>query len=126
MRLLSFALVVVVAIELAVWECFLVASRPFGESLPLAAVIVLVANPVLGISGARAVGARWGAVVPGLLWLGIALTFASGCTGGDCVVPNSGRALSFLLVGTVSAAAVVGVTGTRSPRNASPDRFERR
>jgi hypothetical protein len=125
-RALSFALVVVVAIELAVWECFLVAARPFGHALPVAAVVVLVANPVLGVTGARAVGARWGSAVPGLVWLGIALTFASGCGGDDCVVPNSGRALSFLLVGTVSAAAVVGVTGSRSARNASPGPVERR
>ena len=126
MRYLSFALVVVVAVELAVWECFLVASRPFGHALPVAALVVLVANPVLGVTGARAVGARWGSAVPGLVWLAIALTFASGCGGDDCVVPNSGRALSFLLVGTVAAAAVVGVTGTRSVRNASPEPVERR
>lgn len=126
MRVLSFALVVVVAVELAVWECFLVGSRPFGHALPIAAAVVGVANPALGIIGARAVGARWGSAVPGLLWMGIALTFASGCGGGDCVVPNSGRALSFLLVGTVSAAAVVGATGTRPPRRASPAQLERR
>ena len=126
MRVLSFALVVVVAVELAVWECFLVAARPFGHALPLAAAIVLVANPVLGVTGARAVRARWGSAVPGLLWLGIALTFASGCGANDCVVPNSGRALSFLLAGTVSAAAVVGVTGTRPAPNASPGAPERR
>lgn len=126
MRVLSFALVVIVAIEAAVWECFLVAARPFGHALPVAAAIVLVANPLLGVSGARAARARWGSAVPGLLWLGIALTFASGCGGRDCVVPNSGRALSFLLVGTVSAAAVIGVTGTRRPPNASPEPVERR
>lgn len=126
MRLGTFALVVVVAVEMAVWECFLVAARPFGQPLPLAAAVVLVANPLLGVVGGRAAGARWGSAVPGLLWLGIALTFASGCGGGDCVVPNSGRALSFLLAGTVSAAAVVGIPGTRSVPNASPESVARR
>lgn len=126
MRWVRFAVVVLVTIEVAVWECFLVAARPFGHALPLAAAVVAVANPLLGISGARSVRARWGSAVPGLLWLGIALTFASGCAGRDCVVPNTGRALSFLLVGTVAAAAVVGVTGSRSPRKASPDALERR
>ena len=126
MRVLSFTLVVVVAVELALWESFLVAARPFGQPLPLAAGIVLVANPVLGVTGARAVRARWGSAVPGLVWLSVALTFASGCGGGDCVVPNSGRALSFLLVGTVSAAVVVGVTGSRSAPKASPEPAVRR
>jgi hypothetical protein len=125
-RYLSFGLVVVLAIELAVWECFLVAARPFGHALPVAAVVAAIANPLLGIGGARSARARWGSVVPGLVWLGIALTFATGCSGSDCVVPNSGRALSFLLVGTVAAAGVVGVTGTRSPRNTSPDAAGRR
>jgi hypothetical protein len=46
-----------------------------------------------------------------VIWLGIALTAGSRKTEGDVIVSGGFRGLAFLLVGTLAAAAVVGVTG---------------
>jgi hypothetical protein len=70
----------------------------------------------LGLAGARVLGRRLGAVVPGVIWLGIALTLGSRKTEGDVIVSGGFRGLAFLLVGTIAAAATVGVTGA-APRS---------
>ena len=51
-----YALVLVVALELAVGESFLVAARPFGMALPVSAVLAVVGNVTLGLLGARVLG----------------------------------------------------------------------
>ena len=122
MRAVRFALVVVLAVELAVWEAFLVAARPFGVAFPVAAVLAVVGNVALGVAGARAVGARFGAAVPGVLWLAIALVLGTGRAEGDRVVPDSLRGLAFLLLGTVAAAGVVGALRFRATPAGSPGR----
>ncbi len=108
---LRFALLLVVAVELAVLECFLVAARPFGVALPLSAVLAVVGNVALGIVGASVLRSQVGAAVPGLLWLGVALLFGARGPGGDSVVTNSWRGISFLIAGAAAAVGVVGVTG---------------
>jgi hypothetical protein len=116
----AYALVVILSIELALWECFLVEARPFGTALPLAAALAVVANPVLSVAGTRVLRRRLGGVVPGVIWLVIALTLGSNGKGGDRVVTGDGRGLAFLLLGTVSAAVVAGATGSRRPVGATP------
>jgi hypothetical protein len=118
-RFVRYALVLVVALELAVGECFLVAARPFGHPWPLAAVAAVAGNVVLGLAGARVLGRAAGAGGPGLVWLAVALTLGSGPAEGDRVVPNSGRGLAFLVAGAAAAAAVVAVTTARGsgPKN---------
>ena len=122
MRALRYALVVVLAVELAVWESFLVAARPFGVAFPVAGLLAVVGNVGLGVAGARTAGARAGAVVPGVVWLVVALVLGSGTSEGDRVVPDTVRGLAFLLLGTVAAAGVVGVIGVRATPRAVDDR----
>jgi hypothetical protein len=117
---LAYALVVVLAVELAVWECFLVGARPFGTGLPVAALLAAVANAVLGVAGARVLGRRLGAVIPSSIWLLIALPLASGKRGSDLIVTNNWRGLLFLLLGALSAAVVVGGIGTPTATRATP------
>lgn len=113
MRVLRFGLVVVLACQLAVWEAFLVGARPWGLPLPVSALLAVVGNVVLGVVGARTLGNRIGAVVPAALWLIIVLGLASSRAEGDVVIPDSVRGLAFLLLGTLAAAAPVGITGNR-------------
>jgi hypothetical protein len=107
----AYALVLVLAVELALWGAFLVAARPLGTAFPVAAVVAAVGNVGLGVAGARVLGRRAGAAVPGLIWFAIALTLGSRKTEGDVVVTGGLRGLAFLTVGTVAAAAVVGLSG---------------
>lgn len=114
-RAASYALVLVLSVELAVWGSFLVASRPFGYAFPVAALIALVGNVAVGVAGARVLGRPLGAVIPALLWLGIALSFGSGTTEGDRVVVTTFRGVAFLIVGTLAATIPIGVIRT-TPR----------
>jgi hypothetical protein len=110
----AYALVIVLAVEVAVWGAALVAARPFGQPLPVAALVAGVGNVSLGIAGARVLRRRLGAVIPGIIWLVIALGLGMQTTEGDLIVPGTFRGLCFLLVGTVAAAGVVGLTGNRT------------
>jgi hypothetical protein len=109
----SYTVVLVLAVELAVWGAFLTGARVFGFPLPVAALVAAVGNVSLGIAGASVLRRRLGAIVPGVVWLGIALTLGSRKTEGDVVVGGDLRGLAYLLVGTIAAAAVVGVAGAR-------------
>ena len=120
MRSLRFLLLLVVGLELAVWEAFLVAARPFGVALPLAAVLALVGNVAVGLVGARVLGRPLGAAVPGLLWLVTALALGSRGPGGDTVVPGGWRGVAFLVAGAAGAVGVVGVTSA-AKNGATPE-----
>ena len=114
-RIAAYALVLVVGVELALWEAFLVAARPFGTELPLAAAVAVVGNLLVGVAGARVLGRPLGAAVPGVLWLVLALTLGSRTAAGDVVVTGTFRGMAFLLAGTAAAAVPVGLaTGRRS------------
>ena len=119
MRFVRYALVLLLAVEAAVGECFLVAARPLGHPWPVAALAAVVGNVGLGVAGARALGNPVGSAAPGLIWLVVALAFGSGAPGGDRVVPDSGRGIAFLVAGAAAAAAVVAVTraGGPTPKN---------
>ena len=108
MRTTTYGVLLVLAAELAVWEAFLVGARPLGTGFPLAALLAVAGNVALGLAGAAVLGSRAGAVWPGVLWLLVALTLGSGRAEGDRVVPDSLRGFAFLLLGTVTAAVVVG------------------
>jgi hypothetical protein len=118
----AYALVMVLTVELAVWGSFLTAARPFGQPLPVAAVVALVGNVGVGVAGARVLGRRTGAVLPGVVWLAIALVLGTSRTEGDLVVTSGLRGLAFLFVGTLAAAAVIGVTGARATPGAPAGR----
>ena len=116
----SYALVLVLTVELAVWGSFLVAARPLGHPLPVAALVAVVGNLALGLAGGRVLRRRLGAVVPGVLWLAIALTLGSARPEGDVVVTETFRGLAFLFAGTVAAAAPVALLGVRPGPGATP------
>jgi hypothetical protein len=124
-RVLAYALVLVLAVELAVWECFLVPLRLLGVPLPLAAVAAVVGNLVLGRAGARVARRPAGALAPGACWLVVALGFSLTGPLGDAIVPGNARGMLFLVAGTV--AAVAGVNGgNRRASGATPAGFFRR
>jgi hypothetical protein len=124
-RLASYVLVLVLALEAAVGEAFLVAARPLGRPLPVAALAAVLGNVVLGRLGARVLSRPAAGAGPGLVWLVVALAFGSGAPGGDRVVPGSGRGLAFLVAGAAAAAGVVAVTAGGKNRT-SPEAASRR
>jgi len=115
-RLASYALVLLVGIELALWEAFLVAARPFGTALPLAAAVAVAGNLLLGLAGGRLLRRPLGAALPGVLWLAVALALGTKTAEGDVVVAGTGRGTAFLLAGTAAAAIPVGLTSGRARR----------
>jgi hypothetical protein len=124
-RVAAYAVVLVLAVELAVWECFLVPLRLLGVPTPLAAVVAVLGNLTLGRAGARVAGGPAGAFAPGACWLVIALGLSLSGPLGDAVVPGNARGMLFLVAGTV--AAVAGVSGgNRRASGATPAGFFRR
>ena len=108
----SYALVCLLTVVLAVWGAFLVPLRFGGVPIPLAWVVAGVGNGALGWYGGRLLG-RSGALVPGLLWVAIALTLGSRRGEGDLIVPGTLPGLGFLVVGAVSSAIAYGATPRR-------------
>ena len=115
-RSAAYLLVLVLTVELAVWGAFLTGTRPFGLALPVSALVAAVGNLGLGIAGARVLGRPLGAVVPGVVWIAIALVLGSRTSEGDLVVSSSGRGLSFLIVGAVAATIPIGLATSATPR----------
>lgn len=115
---ISFVVLLVIAAELAIGEAFLVSARPFGTSLPIAALLAAVGNLVIGLVGERMLRHPAGAALPGLVWLVIVIPFGSRRGGEGIVVPGTFRGLAFYLAGTAAAATVVGIA--RAKKVASP------
>lgn len=107
MRWLGYLVLLALAVELALWEAFLVGAHPLGTTFPVAAVLAVVGNLLVGRLGAALLQRPLGAAVPGLLWLGITLALGSPTGSGDLVVTNTFRGMSLLLGGSVAAAAAV-------------------
>lgn len=108
----AYGLVVVLAVLLAVWGCFLVPLRVGGVPVPLACVVALAGNALLGRAGAGLFG-RAGAAGPGIVWLAVVLVLSSPRTEGDLVVPSTSVGLAFLVVGTLTSAVAFGLAGGR-------------
>lgn len=121
-RFLAYGLVLVLAIEVALWGAFLVPLRGFGVALPLAPVLAVVGNIALGTAGARVLRAPSGAALPGLIWFGIAVTLGSRTAEGDQVVPGTGTGVAFLVAGSIAAIAVIGLVGGRATPGAAAGR----
>ena len=120
----AYALVLVLAVLLAVWGAFLVPLRIGGTAAPVCWLVAAVGNGALGRWGGQLLG-RPGAIGPGLLWLGVALTLGSKRGEGDLVVPGSTTGLVFLLVGAVASAVAYGLTSPDAPTGRAPERGER-
>ncbi len=120
----AYGLVLVLTVLLAVWGAFLVPLRVGGTAVPVCWVVAVVGNVLLGRYGGQLLG-RSGALVPGLLWLGIALTLGSKRREGDLIVPGSVTGLVFLLVGAIASAVAYGLASPGAPTSRSPERGER-
>lgn len=112
----SYALVIVLAVLLAVWGAFLVPTRISGVAVPVGWAVAVVGNVGLGWVGGRLLG-RPGAVGVAVVWLALALTFASPRAEGDLIVPGTVPGLGFLLLGAVSCALAYGAAPRHPPAN---------
>jgi hypothetical protein len=113
---------VVVAAWLALVEVFWLPWRVGGVPVPISVPAAVAGNLLLVDAARRLSGSRLVAVLPALVWLGIALAAAMRrpegdllLTGGDAV--TSTLNLGFLLLGVVAAAFAVGrALGTPAAR----------
>jgi hypothetical protein len=108
-RCAAYALVLLLTFLLAVWGSFLVPFRVGGTLVPVSLLLAVLGNVAVGRAGGR-LGGTTGALVPGLLWLAVALTLASRRAEGDVVVPGSPIGLLFLLTGAIGSAVAYGMT----------------
>ena len=112
-RAWAYALVVLLTVLLAVWGSFLVPFRIGAVLVPVSWAVAVVGNLALGRAGARVAGST-GALVPGLLWLGLAYVLGSRRAEGDLVVPGTTVGLVFLLSGAVASAVAYGLAVVRA------------
>ncbi len=108
----AYALVLLLTVLLALWGAFLVPFRVGGALVPVSLVIAVVGNVLVGRAGARVAGSA-GAVVPGLLWVGLTLVLSGRRAEGDVVVPGSAVGLAFLLAGALASAVAYGAAVLR-------------
>ena len=106
------ALLVLLAVLLALWGAFLVPFRLGGALVPVAWAVALLGNLALGRAGARLAGTT-GALVPGLVWLGLVFVLSSRRTEGDVVVPGTLVGTGFLLTGVLASAVAYGLAVVR-------------
>ena len=119
----AYGLVLVLAVLLALWGAFLVPLRVGSTLAPVSWLVAAVGNVALGRYGGHLLG-RPGALVPGLVWLGIALTLGTRRGEGDLVVPGTLPGLVFLLVGAVASAVAYGAS-PRAATGRTPERGDR-
>jgi hypothetical protein len=104
---------VLVAAWLALVEVLWLPWRVGGVPVPVSLVAAVAGNLLLVGAARRLSGSRLVAVLPALVWLGIALAAASRRPEGDLLLPGGDAVtetlnLGFLLVGVVAAAFAVG------------------
>ena len=119
-RGLSYALVLLLTVQLAVWGAFLVPLRVGGVPVPLGLLLALATVPLCR-AGGRVLGHRGGAVGPALVWLGTASALSSQRREGDLVVIGGALGLGFLLLGALGAAFSVGVWRPAPSAGSGPD-----
>jgi len=127
LQLLGWAvLAVAVAGWLTLVEVFWLPWRIGGIPVPVSLVGAVLGNLLLVGWARRLSGSRLVAVLPALVWLGIALAASSRRPEGDLLLPGGDAVtstvnLGFLLVGVVAAAFAVGRTlGTPVSRVSPP------
>ena len=116
LQLLGWAVTaVVVAAWLALVEVFWLPWRVGGVPVPVSVLAAVVGNVLLVGAARRLSGSRLVAVLPALVWLGIALAASMRRPEGDLLLPGGDAVtstvnLGFLLLGVVAAAFAVGRT----------------
>ena len=114
LQLLGWAVAaVVVAAWLALVEVFWLPWRVGGVPVPVSLLAAVVGNVLLVDAARRLSGSRLVAVLPALVWLGIAVAASTRRPEGDLLLPGgdgvtSTLNLGFLLVGVLAAAFAVG------------------
>ncbi len=108
--MLSYLLVLWLAVLNALYGAFLVPLRLGTTHIPVCLVFASAGTFALGAAGGRVVGRRWGAAVPGAAWLALALVLGSSRREGDLVIPGGWVGVTYLVVGAVAAAAAYGQT----------------
>lgn len=103
-RILGGVLVGLAAALLAVLECYYVNLRIGATPVPIFQIVAVLGNLLLPFAMIRLTGVRGTAVIPGVLWIVVALILASRGPGGDVIVPGNWQGVFLLLAG---AAAVV-------------------
>ncbi len=112
----AYALVLLLTVLLALWGSFLVPFRIGATLVPVSLVIAVVGNVLVGRAGARVAGST-GAVVPGVLWVGLTLVLSGRRAEGDVVVPGTVVGLAFLLAGALASAGAYGAAVLRPAPN---------
>jgi hypothetical protein len=129
-RLLGWGLLAtVVSLWLALTEVFWLPLRVGPLLVPVSILVAVVANLLLPAAALRGSGSRTVAVVPGLVWLVVAIAAMMRRPEGDLVIIGRGAAgtvnLAFLLLGVLAAAVAVGrILGSGRvvrPENRAPD-----
>ena len=116
LQLLGWAVAaVLVAAWLAVVEVLWLPWRAGGVPVPVSVLAAVVGNLLLVDAARRLSGSRLVAVLPALVWLGVALAAAMRRPEGDLLLPGGDAVtstlnLGFLLLGVVAAAFAVGRT----------------
>jgi hypothetical protein len=103
----------------------------FGQLLSVGLLVVVVANPLLSLSGFWMAGTRLAAITPLLGWLPLVLILASGRSTGTVVLSSSLRSSAFMVLGAGSFLAVAaigrptrgaGAIARRLPATSTPPR----
>lgn len=117
MRALQLAGWAVAAVAVSAWlalvEVFWLPWRLGGVPVPISVVAAVFGNVLLVGAARRLSGSRLVAVLPAVVWLGIALAATTRRPEGDLLLPGGDAVtelvnLGFLLVGVVAAAFAVG------------------
>lgn len=96
------------ALELAVWECFLVSLHIGSVAVPISALLALVGNFGLPYLMRVATRNRVAMVLPAAIWLVVALMFSIQRPEGDLIVPGDWAGVAFLFTGMVAAGIGTG------------------
>ena len=111
------ALVLLLTVLLALWGAFLVPFRVGGTLVPVSLVIAVVGNVLVGRAASRLAGST-GALLTGVLWVGLTLVLSSRRAEGDVVVPGSTVGMGFLLAGALASAVAYGAAVLRPAADA--------
>lgn len=112
------ALVLLLTVLLALWGAFLVPLRVGGTLVPVSLLIAVVGNVLVGRAASRLAGST-GALLTGVLWVGLTLVLSSRRAEGDVVVPGSTVGMGFLLAGALASAVAYGAAVLRPAADGS-------
>ena len=120
----AYAVVLLLTVLLTLWGAFLVPFRLGGVLVPVSWVLA-AGNAGLVVAGGRLLG-RPGALVPGLVWLGLVSLLQTRRAEGDLVLPGTPVGLVYLLVGALALVVGYAHVSSRPAPDASSSAPRRR